>query len=219
MLDIYPCAASKKIEVIHHGCSFNRENIIQHTVTDRILSLSQTKKKFALYVGTRHTYKNFNSALLGFAESELPKNNFLLVCTGAKFNEQEQAMINKLGLQNNILMVNHATQLEMSYLYQNAFVLLYTSTYEGFGLPPLEAMSSGSAVIAANTSSMPEVIGDAGILLDNITDYSLVSDSLNRLLNEQVRGEYIDKGIERAREFTWDRCADKHMEVYRNLVR
>jgi glycosyltransferase involved in cell wall biosynthesis len=218
MLEIYPFAASKIIEVVYVACSFNRDTIIQPTITDRIFSLSKSDKNFALYVGTRKTYKNFNSALIGFAESELRKNNFLLVCTGVNFDEQEQSLINKLDLQNSVLMLDYATQVEMSYLYQNAFALLYTSTYEGFGMPPLEAMSSGSPVIAANISSMPEVIGDAGILLDDITDYSLVSSSLNQLLNEQVRSEYIQKGIEQSKKFTWDRCADRHMEIYKNLV-
>ncbi len=218
MLKIYPFADAKKIEVIHLGCSFNRENIVEDRATERIFSLSKRQQQFALYVGTRKTYKNFQSALIGFAESELPKNNFLLVCTGANFDEQEQILINKLGLQNSVLTVTYATQIEMSYLYQNAFVLLYTSIYEGFGLPPLEAMSSGSPVIAANISSMPEVIGDAGILLDDIKDYTSISDSLNQLLNEKIRNEYIQKGIKQSRQFTWDRCADRHMDVYRNLV-
>ncbi len=217
MLTIYPLIASKRIEVIHHGCSFNRLNIITHTATERLRILANTKQKFCLYIGDRSSYKNFNSALIGFAKSELISNNFLLVCTGKKFTEPELSLIKKLGLSNHILMIDSATEVEMQYLYQNSFALLYTSSYEGFGLPPIEAMNCGSPVIAANQSSMPEIIGNAGILLKDIKDPSLVSHALNRLLDVNTRNMYVQMGKERAQHFTWERSADQHMELYQSL--
>jgi glycosyltransferase involved in cell wall biosynthesis len=218
MLDIYPRVASKRIEVIHHGCSFDRSIIIPSTATKRLNYLTQTEQRFALYVGDRSSYKNFNSALLGFAESELAKNNFLLVCTGSKFTDLEQSLVRQLNLHNSILMIDCATEIEMHYLYQNAFALLYTSSYEGFGLPPLEAMNCGTPVIAANQSSMPEIIGDAGILLTDIKDSSLISHALNRLLDADTRNMYIQMGRECAQHFTWERSANQHMKLYQSML-
>jgi glycosyltransferase involved in cell wall biosynthesis len=217
MLDIYPCADKKPIYVIWHGCSFTRDKIVDIHTVSRLVNWSKVLKNFALYVGTRHSYKNFSVALLGFATSSLPSNGFSLVCTGANFSESEMTIIQKLDITGKVFVLNYATHEELSYLYQNAFALIYPSTYEGFGLPPLEAMSSGTPVIAANRSSIPEVVNDAGILIDEIENPETIKNALETLLNDQIRSTYVSKGLERAKLFSWENSANQHMEIYQSL--
>jgi glycosyltransferase involved in cell wall biosynthesis len=218
MLEVYPTAANTPIYVISHGCSFDRSQIIPLQTTKRLLELEEKLKKFVLYVGTRNSYKNFNAALVGFATSSLIHDGFSLVCTGKNFNESEVDLIHKLGATGKVLVINNATHAELGYLYQNSFALVYPSTYEGFGLPPLEAMGSGSPVIASNSSSIPEVVGEAGILLDEIENPDTIRNALESLLDNQVRKSYIAKGFERAELFTWDKSASQHIQAYRSLL-
>jgi glycosyltransferase involved in cell wall biosynthesis len=218
MLELYPWAINKQIYVIWHGCSFSRSKLTEINESTKLLSLQEKLQNFALYVGTRNSYKNFQSALVGFAKSSLPEEDFSLVCTGPPFTADEITAIAALNLSDKVISITYASNIELSYLYQNAFALLYTSTYEGFGLPPLESISCGTPVIAANTSSIPEIVGGAGILLNDITDYHLIAKSLDSLLDPGVRQDYVEKGIERSKVFSWDNSAEAHMKVYESLV-
>jgi glycosyltransferase involved in cell wall biosynthesis len=218
MLDIYPCTSRKTIHVILHGCSFNRNKLVSIKTTKRLIESAEKLDKFVLYVGARYSYKNFNSALVGFSKSILSKDGFSLICTGASFNQTETAFIQKLGLAGKIFVLDNVTSIELSYLYQNAFALIYPSTYEGFGLPPLEAMSSGSPVIAANKSSIPEVVGNAGILIDDIENPEAIARALENLLDNQTRDTLILKGLERAKLFTWEKAAEAYMQAYQSAV-
>lgn len=217
MLDFYPESFEKLIYVIHHGCSFSRSQIININITKRIPLILEKSSKFVLYVGTRNSYKNFISAVIGFATSSLPKSGFSLICTGTNFSEEETNMIRKLGVINKVMVLNQATHDELSYLYQNTFALIYPSIHEGFGLPPLEAMNSGAPVIAANASSIPEVVSEAGILINEIEDPQNIKNALETLLDDKVRNSYIVKGIERAKIFTWEESARQHMKVYKDV--
>jgi alpha-1,3-rhamnosyl/mannosyltransferase len=104
-------------------------------------------------------------------------------------------------------------------LYRCATALVYPSLYEGFGLPVLEAMASGTPVIASRAASMPEVLGDAGILLDP-SDVKAWADAIARVVNdEQLRSRMAHDGRARASEFTWRRTARMTLDVYRQVVR
>lgn len=92
---------------------------------------------------------------------------------------------------------------------------LYPSLYEGFGLPPLEAMQCGVPVITSNTSSLPEVVGDAGLMIDPTDEDALCQAILNLVNNSSLRAELADKSLERARQFSWARCAEQTVDVYR----
>ncbi len=103
----------------------------------------------------------------------------------------------------------------LSALYSGATGFVYPSFYEGFGLPPLEAMQCGVPVICSNTSSLPEVVGDAGILVDP-GDADGIAEAMKQLItNDSVRIDYSQKGIKRAQQFSWKSCAEKTIEGYR----
>ena len=99
-------------------------------------------------------------------------------------------------------------------LYKNALALVYPSFYEGFGLPLLEAINCGCPTIAANTSSLPEVVGDAGILIDP-KDAGTISTALEQLLDPATREEYRKQGFVQAASFSWEKTAQKHIEIYK----
>jgi glycosyltransferase involved in cell wall biosynthesis len=153
-----------------------------------------------------------------FLTPNYPSRATVLICTGNPFTSGEQNLIDKLNLTNQVLLIDYATRSELQYLYQNVFALTYTSTYEGFGLPLLEAMSCGCPVIATNTSAMPEGVGDSGILLDQITEELSISHALNSLLDDTTRSNLIRKGFDRAKLFSWKNSISQHIEVYKSLV-
>ena len=102
-------------------------------------------------------------------------------------------------------------------LYNCADVFVYPSFYEGFGLPPLEAMACGVPVITSNTSSLPEVVGDAGIMI-NPTDVNSLCDSIYNLLNDmELQNRMRTKGLERSKLFSWEKAANEILEIYEEL--
>jgi len=220
LLSFYPrLKCGSNIYVIGHGSLFSIKNPTVINASKRLISFSKTRmNRYILFIGGRISYKNFNSALLGFAGSTLPKMDYSMVCTGAKFSDAEENFITSLGLQHKVLVLDNATNEELKYLYQNAFALVYPSSYEGFGLPPLEAMSCGCPVIASNTSSIPEVVGNSGILVDP-QNISHISTALESLLDNDVRNSYIAQGIARAKLFSWDKAAQEYIQIYRSLMK
>lgn len=219
LLLLYPKLVNHPgIYVVGHGTSFKLNESLNQQPPIRLLELSQTMlHKYILFVGKRIKYKNFRTALLGFFESNLPKYGFSMICVGAKFTEAEVQLIQKINLQNHVSFFENATNNELNYLYQNSFALVYPSLYEGFGLPPLEAMSCGCPVVASNNSSIPEVVGNAGILI-NPFDIKEIASALESLLCEKVRNSYIAKGFTRAKLFNWEDVSQKYIEIYQSLV-
>lgn len=102
---------------------------------------------------------------------------------------------------------------DLAPLYSGAEWFVYTSQYEGFGLPPLEAMSCGCAVITSNNSSLPEVVGDAGIMIDWDNEEEHVQAYEKYYFNPEIRNEYAQKGLERAKQFSWQKCTDEMVKV------
>jgi glycosyltransferase involved in cell wall biosynthesis len=217
---LYPELSDRHyIYVTKLGTSLTNNYIDRELASLKINELiKQRKEQYILFVGGRKYHKNFNVALLAFAESYLPKSDYLMVCVGSKFSDSEEEAIANLELQQKVIVLENVTSYDLQILYQNAFALLYPSLYEGFGLPPLEAMSCGCPVIASNTSSIPEVVSNAGILVDpkNIDEIKL---ALEAFLDSNYRHSYIQKGLARAKLFSWDEAAQQHIEIYKALVR
>ncbi len=106
----------------------------------------------------------------------------------------------------------------LRHLYANAAALVYPSLYEGFGIPPLEAMTVGCPVICSNVSSIPEVVGDAGLYFDP-SSVEAMRDAMERLVSSsRIRTDLIARGRERSKLFSYDRCAEKTMDVYREVA-
>ena len=122
---------------------------------------------FFLYVGDRSVYyKNFFLLLQSFAKVVATHKDIYLCVAGAQFSIEENRAITEFKIQDNVLNFTFPNDYELTRLYKESIAFVYPSLYEGFGIPPLEAMACGTPVIASNTSSIPEVVGDAGLLFD-----------------------------------------------------
>jgi glycosyltransferase involved in cell wall biosynthesis len=119
-----------------------------------------------------------------------------------------------------VVLAGHVPDQDLPALYAGAALFVYPSFWEGFGLPPLEAMAMGVPVIVYKTASLPEVVGDAGILLDAPYAYTSLAESMERLIaDETLRGELVEKGYRQVATFSWERAADQTMAVYAGCVR
>lgn len=176
---------------------------------------------YILAVGTLEPRKNLAVALLAF--SRLPaamRRHYPLVIAGARgwglsaFTRDAQEMITR----GEVILTRYVGQADLPLLYAGARMLVYPSLYEGFGLPPLEAMASGIPVIASNHSSLPEVIGDAGILLDSPDDLALASSMLRLIDDEALHRQLVASGQARACHFTWRKCALDTLRVYQKAL-
>jgi glycosyltransferase involved in cell wall biosynthesis len=107
---------------------------------------------------------------------------------------------------------------DLSEIYSGAKAFVFPSLYEGFGLPPLEAMQCGTPVITSNTTSLPEVVGDAGILVDPKDEDALCQAMLSLLTDEALWQELSQKGLERSKHFSWAKCAADTVEVYKTAI-
>jgi len=179
------------------------------------------EKKYILYIGMIEPRKNIISILKAFVEldKELEIDLVIVGKKGWYFKEIEEYMmkIEKLKLRNNIIFTGYVPEEELKYFYKAALMFIYPSLYEGFGLPPLQAMSCGTPVITSNVSSLPEVVGDAAIKInpDNLGE---LKNSIRCLYADKgKREDLIRKGLENSKKFSLEKVAIKVLSVYNSL--
>lgn len=169
-------------------------------------------KPYCLFVGMRSFHKNFNSCVLALKDLEI---EFKIV-GGGDLNKKELALLDSTipGLYQHLTNVDNAA---LNKYYEKAICLLYPSIYEGFGLPILEAMANGCAVITTNSSSLPEVAGDAAILLDNPSPINLTK-SIVSLINPNFNRKIINKGFRNCEKFSWNKTISNTMDIYKIIL-
>jgi glycosyltransferase involved in cell wall biosynthesis len=176
-------------------------------------------KKFILYVGKRDGYKNFARFLSAFAMSPYLKEHYSVVCFGGgKLSISELTLASAAGLMPNQLRLYSGGDDLLASIYRQADALVYPSLYEGFGLPPLEAMVSGCPVICSNTSSLPEIVGSAGEYFDPTSQESMIEAMEGVMSSLERRQDLIGKGYEQAAKFSWEMCAKETLGVYQKLL-
>ena len=203
----------KKIQVIYIGFKgFDLNNSIS---VNNLIGLS---KPYILFVGQRSGYKNFDNLVKAFSSSERLLQDYNLVCVGGgKFTKHEKDMFNEFNISNKLYQID-ANDDMLQRCYQNASLFVYPSLYEGFGIPPLEAMSCGTPVCCSNTSSLPEVVGDAAILFNPLNQEEIISAMLEVLNSTTKQEELIEKGKLRIQQFTWEKCASETLEAYQSIL-
>ena len=199
-----PDYPKEKVFVVHNGVSELFYPLHIPVGTDR---------PYVLFVGRRDFYKNFSVAVDVVAKIE----GVVLRCVGGgAFASKELALLERQ-LPGRYRHMGAVSTEELNILYNGALCLLYPSSYEGFGIPVLEAMRSGCPVVAINASSIPEVVGDAALLVDSAQTDLLVH-AIETLQNSSFRAEMRSRGIVRATCFSWDKCFEGTVRVYEELL-
>ena len=176
-------------------------------------------RPYFLFVGHRGGYKNFDRLLQAGAESGIQRDFDLIAFGGEPFSPRESERIAACGYRQDQVRHTKGGDGLLADLYRGAHALVYPSIYEGFGLPPLEAMAQDCPVISSNTSSMPEVIGDAAEFFSPL-DIGDMARALALLAeSESHRRDLVAKGRERIKLFSWETTALKTREIYKNLLR
>ncbi len=178
------------------------------------------QSEIVLHVGRYSPRKNFEGLLQTFAalrERLGPAYPVRLLQVGGTFTAQHQALLQDLGLEGYVVQIPFLPQPDLPRLYNLAAAFVFPSHYEGFGWPPLEAMACGTPVVASNAASLPEVVGQAALTFDP-EDYRGMAEALAALLTDrELRARMIERGLARAKEFSWQECAAQVLEVYREV--
>lgn len=178
-----------------------------------------TADPYLLYVGPRNGYKNFEALLRAYASDRRLFSDFSVVCLGGgAFSAQELDLVKNLGVPSARLRHLEGGDDLLVSLYRGAAAFVYPSLYEGFGIPPLEAMAMSCPVVCGHGGSLREVVGEAASLFDPAREGAL-AEAIRSVVYDTSRGaDLVRRGHERARLFSWDRCAEKTLEGYRSLL-
>jgi glycosyltransferase involved in cell wall biosynthesis len=176
-------------------------------------------ERFLLFVGRLYPQKNFVTLARAFAliKDEIPHRLVVAGQPRYKF-EGELSLLRDLGIEDRVDFLHYVPNDELPLLYNLADCFVYPSLYESFGLAQLEAMGCGCPVIGANAGAIPEVTGGAAILFDPHSPQDLSQAILKVTGEPEVRRDLVERGLARAREFTWERTARETLEVFREVA-
>lgn len=210
---------ASKIRVIHLATSKEFRPIKAKKNLNQICRKYHTGKYYFLHVGTLEPRKNLEFLVRSYSliARDISEN---LVITGKKgwYYEGLFALVKQLKLEDRVIFTGYVDERDLPALYSGASALVFPSLYEGFGLPPLEAMACGTPVISSNTSSLPEVIGSAGILLPPRDERKWAKNMLKIIKDKGLAMTLKKMGPIQARRFSWEETARKTVEVYREAL-
>jgi len=188
-------------------------------------------KPYLLYVGNAYPHKNLEGLIKVFSRldcgttnaaypNEKRKYNLQLVLVGKEdyFYERLKNFVGQLGLlkekNSPVVFPDYVRDNDLKILYQQAIAYVFPSFYEGFGLPPLEAMANGCPVVSSNRTSLPEILGDAALYFDPSDENDMFKQILLIISNKNMREQLAKKGSEQAKKYSWQRCARETLEIY-----
>jgi len=215
LLNIYPKIREEKIKVIYHG--YDKELFNENISLDKIQKINTKydirNTRYIIFVGTIQPRKNIDILLEAFASlrQKEPYKNLGLVIAGSP-GWMAENIIEKIKNTPGVVMTGIFDTDDLPALVSGAETLVLPSLYEGFGLPVLEAMASGTPVVAADNSSLREVAGEAGLFFNPYLSENLTDLLIKILENDKLRNDLREKGLERAKNFSWEKCAKETLE-------
>ena len=216
-LEVFPHYPRDRIVVMHPASRFSSSVEVDKPNS---LDLIQTER-FWLCAGTIEPRKNHRLILRAYAKlKKCMGHPFPLVIAGGEgwLMGEFRADIEGLGLSEDVILLGYVDDYTLQWLYQNCFAFLYPSLFEGFGLPVVEAMTLGAAVITSNTSSIPEITGPAALLIDPRQEEELFQAMRKLILDQEFRVALKNKALEQARAFSWNDAAVKMLELYQTAL-
>lgn len=210
IIKIFKIPASK-IEVIYEGIE-----PIYHPV-ERDNSLPYP---YLLFCGTLEPRKNISTLLDAFSLIKDKIKEYKLVIVGKKgwLYQEIFEKVKKLKLEDRVIFKGYLQTQQLPSVYSNASLFIYPSFYEGFGFPPLEAMACGVPVITSNTSSLPEVCGDAGIMINPENPFEIAQKIIEVINDKKLKEEMIKKGFQQVKKFQWEKAAFNTLKLYQKCV-
>jgi len=198
-----------KISVIYHGSSLTIDENYWEKLPDN----------YILFVGDRHTYKNFQFFLQSISPLLIKDKDLFLICAGSlPFNKTESELILKIGVEHRVVHKKIDSDIALANLYRNALCFVFPTLYEGFGIPVIEAFSCGSPVLLSNRSSLPEIGGEAAIYFDPNNTES-IQESVKKVIYNKVLAENLrTQGYLQLKKFSWYECANQTINVYMDVL-
>jgi len=203
LLNFYPEVSNKPIQVIYNG--YDNKNY-------KLVDSSRMKDQI-VFVGSRVKYKNFDKVV----EIVSMFDDIKLIIVGSDLSEDEVHLLNKSLGKNRFQLFKNISNKELNIIYSESICLLYISSYEGFGIPILEAMASGCPVISLNNSSIPEVCGNSCILLSSFDKQNIINNIKQLRYSNDFRYKLIEQGLKNVENFSWDKCYKDTINFYNNL--
>jgi glycosyltransferase involved in cell wall biosynthesis len=216
LLDISP----NKITVIYEAADAKFQPMSDKSLIESVKKKYKTGDKFILHIGTLNPRKNLEFLVDVYAEvvKKFPDYNLVLAGKKGWYYDDLFMKIKNLGLEKKVIVTGYLDEEDKVALYNAATVYAIPSLYEGFGLPLLEAMSCGLPVIASNTSSVPEIVGDGGLICDLKDQNDWIESFLKLLGSDGELKKYRASGLERAKIFSWKKTADLTQKVYEKVI-
>ncbi|HBE43965.1 MAG TPA: glycosyltransferase family 1 protein [Deltaproteobacteria bacterium] len=210
LIDLFGINESK-IEVVYHGNSMLPGSDLKINI--------DIPKNYILFVGLREDgYKNFNRFIKAVSSLLIKNKELFVVCAGGgKFRIDERALLEQLDISKQVVQYDVNDNI-LAYLYKNASVFVFPSLYEGFGIPVLEAFASNCPLVCSNTSSLPEIAGEGAIYFDPYSEDSIKNAIIKVLENTNLRNNIVRAGIERLKNFSWEKTAIKTKRIYEKIM-
>ncbi len=200
---------SEKISVVYNGAYSSVEK-------EEPIIVEGLNSGYILFVANEMPHKNFVRSAQAFGELQkrMPKSKLQMVAVGISDKYFEESLVKNIP---NIFCMKYLTPSQLMFVYKEASILLFPSFYEGFGIPPIESMVFGTPVVSSNCSCMPEVLGDAALLVDP-GDVSQICDALHKLKSDRIlRLSYTEKGYNQAKKYSWQKSARQIIEIYKGI--
>jgi glycosyltransferase involved in cell wall biosynthesis len=213
-------ADEEKIHVVPLGITNEYAPVNDISSIEKIKNIYNIKGRYILYVGNFKPHKNIKRLIEAFVQVAKESSDVQLVLGGKrdKFTPQLEELANNLGIGDRVIFTDFIKDEDLPYLYSGAELFVYPSLYEGFGLPVLEAMACGTPVICSNTTSLPEVAGDAAILINPEDVKSISSAIITLLKDDKLREDLKIKGLNRSKEFTVEKYSSKILSLIESII-
>lgn len=208
LLRLLPDVDESRVRVIYNGVSE-----VFRVVSGCQCDLPYPTGSYVVFIGRRDGYKNFGLTVRSVAATQL---NLLII--GGQLTDEEKAQVEHILPPHRYKCMSHIPDEQLNLFYNHAAALVYPSSYEGFGIPVLEAQRAGCPVIAYNASSIPEVIGSTPLLMQTLTEKEMVG-KLQLLSNDQLMAEVRANGLANTQRFSWQRMGDEYMKIYEEFAR
>jgi len=221
ILRFFPSFPADKIFVTPLATNINLRPISKDYCKGYMKTNLKVEDPYILYIGGFSLRKNVRELILSFSsiEKDLKLPHKLLI-TGSLKDEGKclKELVHSMGLENKVIFTGYLDDSLLPILYSGAEAFVYPSLYEGFGLPPLEAMSCKTPVITSNLTSIPEVTADAAILIDPFNKDELKEALLKVLNNSSIKEELSEKGYKKSLDFSWEKTADRTLNAYKSTL-